>query len=284
MAIGTPAYMAPEQLAADPDADQRVDLYAVGLLAYELLSGVSPFAAPSPTATMTAQLTRVPQALHELHDDIPPAFSALVQHLLAKSPEDRPPDAQAVLAELDQISGALAADVHRSTSGETRARAHASSLPLVLATAGVFALVAAGVWWTQMRSPLVISPDSNAAVRLGTDTDLNVPLPVKPMTHKDSLKLLEDLREQLGQADPKYSAKPVSKPATTDQAPLEGAGGADPTRSFARVCRCCTVSAAAAVRLRWARRARRHRSRALRSRPPLRLRPSATVLPSRCDA
>ena len=195
MAIGTPAYMAPEQLAADPEADHRVDLYAVGLLAYELLSGVSPFAAPSPTATMTAQLTRVPQALHELDSDIPPAFSALVQHLLAKSPEDRPPDAQSVLAELDRISGALAADAHRSTSGESHARKRASSFPLVVATVGVLALVAAGVWWAQRASLKANASDSTAA-HVGSDTDLNTPLPSKPMTHKDSLKLLEELREQ----------------------------------------------------------------------------------------
>ena len=149
MAIGTPAYMAPEQLAADPDADQRVDIYAVGLLAYELLSGASPFAAPSPTATMTAQLTRIPEPLHQLRADVPTAFSDLVQHCLAKSPDDRPPDAQAVLLELDRISGALAADVHRGTSSERTARPHAPSLPLVLATVGVLALVAGGFWWTQ---------------------------------------------------------------------------------------------------------------------------------------
>ncbi len=221
MAIGTPAYMAPEQLAADPEADHRVDLYAVGLLAYELLSGVSPFAAPSPTATMTAQLTRVPQALHELHADIPPAFSALVQHLLAKSPEDRPPDAQSVLAELDRISGALAADAHRSISGESHARKHASSLPLIIATVGVLALVAAGVWWTQRATSKVITPDSTNSTHVGSDTDLNTPLPAKPMTHKDSLKLLDDLREQLGQADPKYSAKPAAKAPVAETVPLD---------------------------------------------------------------
>ncbi len=221
MAIGTPAYMAPEQLAADPEADHRVDLYAVGLLAYELLSGVSPFAAPSPTATMTAQLTRVPQALHELNSDIPPAFSALVQHLLAKSPEDRPPDAQSVLAELDRISGALAADAHRSISGESHARKHASSLPLVVATVGVLALVAAGVWWTQRTTAKVNASDSTTSAHAGSDTDLNTPLPAKPMTHKDSLKLLEDLREQLGQADPKYSAKPAAKAPVAESVPLD---------------------------------------------------------------
>ena len=213
MAIGTPAYMAPEQLAADPEADHRVDIYAVGLLAYELLSGVSPFAAPSPTATMTAQLTRVPQALHELHADVPPAFSDLVQHCLAKSPEARPPDAHAVLAELDRISGALAADAHRSTSGETRARSPASSLPLVLATVGVLALVAAGFWWTRRAPTTIGSPDTTGATALGADTDLNAPLPVKPMTRQDSLKLLDDLRQQLGQTDARNARAPAPPPA-----------------------------------------------------------------------
>ena len=221
MAIGTPAYMAPEQLAADPEADHRVDIYAVGLLAYELLSGVSPFAAPSPTATMTAQLTRVPQALHELHADIPPAFSDLVQHCLAKSPEDRPPDALAVLAELDHIAGALAADAHRSTSRETRAKSPASSLPLILATFGVLVLVAAGFWWMQRGSPKVVGPDTAAATRLADDTDLNTPLPLRPMTHKDSLKLLDDLQQQLGEADPKYPNKPAVTPVVTEQVPLD---------------------------------------------------------------
>jgi len=221
MAIGTPAYMAPEQLAADPEADHRVDIYAVGLLAYELLSGVSPFAAASPTATMTAQLTRVPQALHELQPDVPPAFSDLVQHCLAKSPEDRPPDAHSVLAELDRISGALAADMHRSTSGETRAKPHASALPLVLATVGVLALVAAGFWWTQRGSPRAAASDSTTAIRPGTDTDVNASLPAKPMTHQDSLKLLEDLRQQLGQADPKYSKKAATTATVTGQVPLD---------------------------------------------------------------
>src|ERR1019366_7590119 len=220
MAIGTPAYMAPEQLAADPAADQRVDIYAVGLLAYELLSGASPFAAASPTATMTAQLTRVPQALHELHAGIPTTFSALVQRCLAKSPDDRPPDAQAVLAELDRISGALAAYVHRSTNGEANPKPHASSVPLMVATFGVLGLVAAGFWWTQRGSAKVVGPDTLAVTRVASDTDLNASLPTKSMTHKDSLKLLEDLREQLGQADPRYSAKSPAAPAVAGQLPL----------------------------------------------------------------
>src|SRR5215208_4106740 len=86
MAIGTPAYMAPEQLAADPAADHRIDIYAVGLLAYELLSGQSPFVGTSPPATMAAQLTRVPDPLDTLRDDVPPGLAAIITRCLEKMP------------------------------------------------------------------------------------------------------------------------------------------------------------------------------------------------------
>ncbi|HYC50545.1 MAG TPA: serine/threonine-protein kinase [Gemmatimonadaceae bacterium] len=104
IAIGTPAYMAPEQLAADPRADHRLDLYAVGLLAYELLTGVQPFAESSPQATMAAQLTRMPAPLGSVRPDLPPQLSALIMRLLAKSPEDRPASAAAALQELESFT------------------------------------------------------------------------------------------------------------------------------------------------------------------------------------
>ena len=101
MAIGTPAYMAPEQLAANPAADHRIDIYAVGLLAYELLSGRSPFVGTSPQATMAAQLTRVPDPLDSYRDDVPPALSAVITRCLEKQPESRPQTAAALLDELE---------------------------------------------------------------------------------------------------------------------------------------------------------------------------------------
>ncbi|MEO8716056.1 MAG: hypothetical protein ABI369_13685, partial [Acetobacteraceae bacterium] len=187
------------------------------------LSGVSPFAAPSPTATMTAQLTRIPEPLHRLHAEIPAAFSDLIQHCLAKSPDDRPPDAQAVLHELDRISGALAADIHRSTSGESKA-SHASSWPLVLATAGVLALVAGGFLWSQRAAPKTMPRDSLAA-RVGGDTDLSAPLASRAMTHQDSLRIAEALQSELAQLDTR------SKPAGT--APALAPPGID-TAALAR--------------------------------------------------
>ncbi|HEV8234725.1 MAG TPA: serine/threonine-protein kinase, partial [Gemmatimonadaceae bacterium] len=78
IAIGTPAYMAPEQLAGDSSADHRMDIYATGLLAYELLTGVSPFTSPSPRETLAAQLTRDPKPLHEVSADVPRSLSVLI--------------------------------------------------------------------------------------------------------------------------------------------------------------------------------------------------------------
>ena len=102
MAIGTPAYMAPEQLAADPAADHRVDIYAVGLLAYELLTGRSPFSGSSPQATMAAQLTEMPKPPHQFAD-IPERLSDVIMRCLEKDSAKRPQSAQALLALLDAL-------------------------------------------------------------------------------------------------------------------------------------------------------------------------------------
>ena len=103
MAIGTPAYMAPEQLAADPAADHRVDIYGVGLLAYELLTGSSPFSGASPQATLAAQLTQMPTAPHLSYADIPEPFSRLIMQCLEKDADKRPATARALLAELEAL-------------------------------------------------------------------------------------------------------------------------------------------------------------------------------------
>ena len=86
MAIGTPAYMAPEQLAGDPLADHRVDIYAVGLLAYELLTAKSPYAAATPQAVLAAVLTRDPIPLSDVNRTIPKKLSAIIMQCLSKIP------------------------------------------------------------------------------------------------------------------------------------------------------------------------------------------------------
>jgi serine/threonine-protein kinase len=104
MVVGSPAYMAPEQLAGDPSADHRVDLYAAGLLAYELLSGSSPFTGTTPQETMAAQLTRTPDPLHEVRSDVPSELSAVIERALQKAPEKRHPTARAMLEDLERVT------------------------------------------------------------------------------------------------------------------------------------------------------------------------------------
>ncbi len=125
MAIGTPAYMAPEQLAADPAADHRVDIYGVGLLAYELLTGSSPFSGSSPQATLAAQLTQMPAAPHLSYADIPEPLSRLIMQCLEKDANKRPASARALLAELEALppmSSGPALPIRRTRS-RTGARA-----------------------------------------------------------------------------------------------------------------------------------------------------------------
>jgi serine/threonine protein kinase len=143
MAIGTPAYMAPEQIAADPKVDHRVDLYAVGLLAYELLTGKQPFAASSPQETLAAQLTRMPTPLAEVRPDLAPGLSALITRLLAKNPNDRPPTAAAALEELDGLTTPSDATPSRATTGlVTRTPTRRGRFILVAAAVAAIAVVA----------------------------------------------------------------------------------------------------------------------------------------------
>jgi eukaryotic-like serine/threonine-protein kinase len=202
MAIGTPAYMAPEQLAADPSADQRVDIYAAGLLAYELITGSSPFSAKSPTATMTAQLTRVPEPLHISRPDVPPALSQLISRCLAKSPDDRPQTAKEVLDELDKISGAMAAAEHGG--GVLPPPKPASWIPLAVAMVGVACLVIAGMWLTQRNNGAAAAKPETVLIPAGSDSATQAPLklPATPtLTRADSLRIAQALRDELGQLE-----------------------------------------------------------------------------------
>jgi TolB-like protein/tRNA A-37 threonylcarbamoyl transferase component Bud32 len=101
--LGTPLYMAPEQAAADPTTDHRADLYALGLIAYELLAGAHPFGGRSPQAVLAAHLTEEPAPLAERRPDVPPTVDALIARLLAKRPEDRPQTSAEVVRVLDEI-------------------------------------------------------------------------------------------------------------------------------------------------------------------------------------
>ncbi|HEY4101822.1 MAG TPA: serine/threonine-protein kinase [Gemmatimonadales bacterium] len=102
--IGTPAYMAPEQAAGDPNVDARADIYAFGCTAYELLSGNSPFSGRSPQAMLAAHMAEAPRPIRQLRPDTPPMLADLVMRSLAKDPGARPVSAAEIARTLDTIT------------------------------------------------------------------------------------------------------------------------------------------------------------------------------------
>ena len=146
--LGTPAYMAPEQVAADPNADHRIDIYSFGAMAYELLTGTAPFHARPPHAVLSAHLTEQPAPLGERVPQVPPAVAALVMKCLAKNPGERPQTADEMVRTLERID----------LSGDWRAPAPAAASARGRRTAGIVAAVAiavaAGGWmlWERFRT------------------------------------------------------------------------------------------------------------------------------------
>lgn len=151
--LGTPAYMAPEQAAADPETDQRADLYSWGVIAYEMLSGRHPFAgSTSPQQLLTAHMIEIPVPL-SLPEHLSPTIAALVMQCLEKDPTDRPASATEVL---QRLSGARARTT--GVAGAQRSEGAAASpshrRPAMVGAA-VLLLASAGAWW-RSSSPDVI--------------------------------------------------------------------------------------------------------------------------------
>ncbi|HEX6054036.1 MAG TPA: protein kinase, partial [Gemmatimonadaceae bacterium] len=139
VALGTPAYMAPEQAVGDASTDHRADLYALGVVAYEALAGAHPFGGRTPQALVAAHLTEPPIPVSARRPDTPPALAALVMQLLAKDPDARPQSADDVLRALDAaVSSPIARplETREAPAMGRRWGAVAAALALLLA-AGV---------------------------------------------------------------------------------------------------------------------------------------------------
>ncbi|MCC6521551.1 MAG: serine/threonine protein kinase [Polyangiaceae bacterium] len=106
--VGTPGYVAPEQVAGET-ADHRADLYALGVVAFEVLAGRRPFEAVGLFELLQQHVHAAPPPLRSLRPDAPAALEALVARALAKRPADRPPSAAAFGAALRAIQAELGA-------------------------------------------------------------------------------------------------------------------------------------------------------------------------------
>ncbi|WP_436777362.1 protein kinase domain-containing protein [Yinghuangia sp. YIM S09857] len=100
--VGTPAYLSPEQIDG-ADVDGRTDVYSLGCLLYELLTGRPPFTGDSPFAVMNQHLSKAPAAPSELRPEVPASVDAVVLRALAKKADERYPDAGSFRAALEQV-------------------------------------------------------------------------------------------------------------------------------------------------------------------------------------
>jgi eukaryotic-like serine/threonine-protein kinase len=141
LSLGTPAYMSPEQVGGDA-VDHRSDLYAWGMMAYELLAGAHPFANRTQAAQlMAAQLSEVPRALDDVRPGLPPSLGALVMQCLAKSADERPESATALLATLAGTTSGQASGARTTMGTRTAPR---SRRAVMLAAVGLLVVFGAG--------------------------------------------------------------------------------------------------------------------------------------------
>lgn len=142
MALGTPDYMAPEQAAADPMVDGRADIYALGIVGYELLTGMTPFAGLNQQQTLSAHIITLPAAITQHRPQLSPDLAAVVMRCLEKRPSDRWQTA-------DELHRAL--EPHAVTSGATAPAAAIEKKAFrwtpqrIAVAAGIVGLVATGL-------------------------------------------------------------------------------------------------------------------------------------------
>ena len=118
LVVGTPLYMAPEQAAGGSAPDRRTDLYSLGVVAYEMLTGAPPFTGRTSQAVMAAHALEPPAPVTLRRPSAPAPLSALVMQLLEKHAADRPQSAEEVLHILEAISTSSS-----TTTPEARRRA-----------------------------------------------------------------------------------------------------------------------------------------------------------------
>ncbi|HEY3133723.1 MAG TPA: protein kinase [Gemmatimonadaceae bacterium] len=136
--LGTPAYMAPEQATGDPSVDHRADIYAFGVMAYEMLTGSHPFQGRSTQAMLAAHVVENPEPIARRRPAVPHPLAALVMRCLEKHPADRPQSAAELLVTLDSIHADHEDGGRREAGGGTRRMK-------IVATAAVIVVIAAAV-------------------------------------------------------------------------------------------------------------------------------------------
>lgn len=174
MALGTPSYMAPEQAVADKEVDHRADLYAVGVVGYELLTGRRPFAGNTAQAIVAAQMTETAPDLRTSRPAVPVPLAAVLMRALERRPADRWQSAGDMLARLEPYLG---------TSGETLAAGapgtRAGGRTALLAAGGV-AVLALALGFLALRAERPAELRFGRRVQLTLDPGLEIEPALSP--------------------------------------------------------------------------------------------------------
>ena len=160
LAIGTPAYMAPEQAAGDPSTDHRADIYAFGVLAYELLAGRPPFTGRPPSEILAAHIAEKPQPIETLRSDVPPALAALVMACLAKRPDDRPQTAAEIRSAIEAFSTPGAG----TAASPSTSRLKSARRAVAITVAAALVLVVSAIAYSRRPAPRPPADENLVAV------------------------------------------------------------------------------------------------------------------------
>jgi serine/threonine-protein kinase len=174
VAVGTPAYMSPEQVVGDAAIDGRSDIYSLGCVIYEMLSGRSPFDGPSAPAMLTRRLIEEPPRVRDARPEVPVEVDEMIARAMARTPENRFATAADLVAALRRVQLASSTTLRERahTAGIVRRKVVVAAIVSVALVAGASALIA------RLRSP--VAP-SAAAIAV---------LPLSPVTPDSALSRL----------------------------------------------------------------------------------------------
>jgi len=163
--LGTLLYMAPEQAAADPEVDGRADIYALGITAFEALTGAPPFADLSARAMLTARMSGVVPPMSPRRSDIPEALEALIRRCLAADPADRPQTARELVELLEApelVTPTTASGPVVAVPARVRRRDLSIGVGAIVAT--LLLAGGAAAWHVRSGAATLTAPASSAAV------------------------------------------------------------------------------------------------------------------------
>ena len=220
VALGTPAYMAPEQASADPHMDGRVDIYAIGVMGYEMLSGYPPFHGLNPQQTLAAHVMREPTPLGTQRTGLSPALEAVIMRCLAKRPADRFQTAGELMSALEPLATPSGGMTPTSTQP---VRAH---VPARTGGRGKLVAMAGGAVAVAAIALFAWRPWSGPAART-LDPNLVAVLPFRVAGADPAVQYLRQGMLDLLQAKLTGEGGPRSADARSVLAAVRDAGGTD---------------------------------------------------------